>query len=347
MLWALRRYTTRRLNVLTDRLHTVPLMVLMPHGGCNARCLMCDIWKANAEARTLSVDQIRSLLPDLKRLGTERVVLSGGEALMHPNLFTMTQLLRDLGIRITLLSTGLSLERCADQVAEQIDEVTVSLDGTPALHDQIRNIPRAYERLAAGVRAVRSKSAKVRITGRTVVQRINFRALPEIIDTARAAGLDQISFLPVDASSQAFNRLVVWSDDRSQDVVIPEAELDDLHTVLEETLASHFGDFASGFVAESPAKWRNIGQYFSAIHRRAEFPRVNCNAPWVSAVIESDGAVRPCFFLPAYGSLEGGAVEAVLNAKAAIDYRKALDVEAEPTCQRCVCTLSIGPGHPL
>jgi hypothetical protein len=31
-----------------------------------------------------------------------------------------------------------------------------------------------------------------------------------------------------------------------------------------------------------------------------------CNAPWVSAVVETDGAVRPCFFQQAIGNLADG-----------------------------------------
>jgi len=56
-------------------------------------------------------------------------------------------------------------------------------------------------------------------------------------------------------------------------------------------------DFASGFIAESPAKLRRLLQYFAAIHGKAPYPLVRCNAPEFSAVVGASGAVRPCFFI--------------------------------------------------
>jgi hypothetical protein len=43
--------------------------------------------------------------------------------------------------------------------------------------------------------------------------------------------------------------------------------------------------------------------YFDAINGNSDFPRARCNAPHFSTVIEVDGTLRPCYFLPAYGKL--------------------------------------------
>ena len=51
-----------------------------------------------------------------------------------------------------------------------------------------------------------------KITGRTVIHQLNFQKLDSIIESAKEIGLDQISFLPADVSSHAFNREVLWSD---------------------------------------------------------------------------------------------------------------------------------------
>ena len=37
----------RQLTLTTHRIHTLPVVALMPHSRCNCRCVMCDIWKAN------------------------------------------------------------------------------------------------------------------------------------------------------------------------------------------------------------------------------------------------------------------------------------------------------------
>jgi MoaA/NifB/PqqE/SkfB family radical SAM enzyme len=42
-----------------------------------------------------------------------------------------------------------------------------------------------------------------------------------------------------------------------------------------------------------------------------EAPR--CNAPWVSAVLETDGTVRPCFFHEPIGNAREESLAAVIN----------------------------------
>ena len=79
---------------------------------------------------------------------------------------------------------------------------------------------------------------------------------------------------------------------------------------------------------------------YLALAGRAPFPAVQCNAPWVSAVLEPDGNVRPCFFHPAYGSAAEGLEEA-MNSPQAIAFRQSLDVERDETCRRCVCSLNL------
>src|SRR3954467_6228009 len=103
----------RILNQTTNRLFEMPVLILMPHSRCNCRCVMCDIWKANHNKRELSREDLARHMDDFRRFNVQRVVLSGGEALMHSNLWTLCEMLKELGISITLLSTGLLLKRYA------------------------------------------------------------------------------------------------------------------------------------------------------------------------------------------------------------------------------------------
>jgi len=83
------------------------------------------------------------------------------------------------------------------------DDVVVSLDGPREVHDLIRNVPRAFDRLAAGVAAVRAAGGPgTRISGRCTVQRANFHALRATVAAARAVGLERLSFLAADVTSE-------------------------------------------------------------------------------------------------------------------------------------------------
>ena len=145
----------RHRSLQTSVIKAMPLVVLMPHSGCNCRCVMCDIWKDNQNRQQLSANDISRLLVSLKKLGTQQVLMSGGEALLHPAFFHFCELLREEQISVVLLSTGLTLKKHAQQLTEQVSEIIVSLDGDPATHDRIRNIAGAFDLLEEGVKAIR------------------------------------------------------------------------------------------------------------------------------------------------------------------------------------------------
>lgn len=334
-----RRYLTLR----THTIHALPVAIVMPHGGCNCRCIMCDIWKGNASATRLGEADVRELLAGLKRLGTRWVVMSGGEALMHPALFSFCDLLRAEGMKITILSTGLLLKRRAQELVERTDEVIVSVDGSEAVHDAIRRVPNAYARLREGVQALKALKPGFRVTGRCVIQQANFADWPRIVDAAHEMGLDQISFLAADVSTDAFNRPELWDQPRQEEVKLEREQLPRMLQVLEALFRSHAADFASGYIAESPAKLRRIYEYYAAFYGLAEFPAVRCNAPWVSTVVEADGSVRPCFFHAPLGNIKEAPLADILNSPAAIAFRQGLDVASDPICRKCVCSLNLHP----
>ena len=327
---------------LPDPLSHLPILILFPHNRCNCRCLMCDIWK---ERRTLEIGagEVARWREEWRQLGVERVVLSGGEALMHSDLFSLCALLREAGIGITLLSSGLLLARHAEKIAEYVDDLVVSLDGPRDLHDAIRNVPRAFDRLAEGVRVVRAAGPAGTVTARCTVQRRNALRLRDTVAAARDLDLDRISFLAVDLSSTAFNRPEGEGATPREELALAREELPLLAEEIDALERDCAAELASGFVAESAARLRTrLLAYFTAIAGDGPFPGNRCNAPWVSSVVEADGTVRPCFFHPAIGNLrEAGSLGAVLGSPEARAFRASLDVAADPVCQRCVCSLAL------
>jgi MoaA/NifB/PqqE/SkfB family radical SAM enzyme len=341
---SLRRQATRS----THRIHSLPMLVLMPHSSCNCRCLMCDIWKANAMKRELSRADIEAQMGPLRSLHVQRIVLSGGEALMHHNLWQLCALLRELDedLQITLLSTGLLLKHFAPDVVKWCDEVIISLDGSRAVHDAIRRVPRAFDRLAEGIAALRQQQPSYPVSGRCVLQRSNFRDLPNIVDAAHEIGVDRISFMAVDVSSTAFNRPEPWAEPRASEVALDPQETAEFAALVEDTIARYAADFETRFISENPAKLRQLPRYYAALHGAGDFPTSVCNAPWVSSVVEADGTVRPCFFHRSLGNIHEQPLDDILNSPDAIAFRRALNVKTDPICKTCVCTLSLGRRSP-
>jgi MoaA/NifB/PqqE/SkfB family radical SAM enzyme len=310
---------------------------------------MCDIWKANNLKREMSVEELEKHLDAFRQLGVQEVVLSGGEALMHSNLWKFCRLLRTTSARITLLSTGLLLKDEATGILDHCDEVIVSLDGSREVHNRIRNIPSAWERLAEGVAELKSRRSSFRVTARCVIQRANCFDFISMVESARDIGLDQISFLAADISSNAFNRPAPWDRERAAEVALSPGETEEFEKIVQRSFSELKSLYESRFIAETPDKMMRIVNYYRAINGQAEFSAPRCNAPWVSAVIDSEGNVSPCFFHLPYGNLADAALRDVLNSREAVAFRQGLNVDENPVCRRCVCSLHISPrvGRPF
>ncbi len=322
----------------------LPILVLFPHSRCNCRCVMCDIWRIR-QVREITVADLEPHLAGLRQLRVRWVVFSGGEPLMASHLPALARKLRDEGIRTTLLTAGLILAQHADAVAELMDDVIVSLDGPAEIHDRIRGVPRAFDRLKQGIYACRQRRASLPIHGRCTVQKENFRQLRALIPAARELQLDSLSFLAADVTSEAFNRPVRWTENRTSHIALDAAEADEVEDEIEALIREYNQEIHSGFIREDPEKLRSIARRFRC-HLGQLVPLApRCNAPWVSAVIEADGTVRPCFFHRPVGNIQEGPLAEILNGSEAVGFRSQLDVAHNEICQRCVCSLFLDAGH--
>ena len=320
------------------RISTLPILILNVHERCNCRCLMCDIWKRESGAE-LGIEELARHRESILRLGVRQVVLTGGEPLMHQNLAALCLFLKECGVKITLLSTGLLLKKRAEMVASSIDEIIVSLDGSEEIHDSIRRVRGGFQLIREGILEVRRLKPEMPILGRSTVQKANHASLRKTVLAARGLGLDSISFLASDLTSQAFNRELVWPGERQNEVALTSNEVDALEAEIESLIREHGEEIAAKYIVERPEKLRRIARHFRAQLGQASPEAPRCNAPWVSAVVEVDGSVRPCFFHPTIGSLRTTSLEEALNGAQALSFRSSLNIAENPTCRRCVCSL--------
>lgn len=322
-----------------SELASMPILILNVHSNCNCRCVMCDIWKreTHEQARVADLERHRA---SLRKLGVRQVVLTGGEPLLHNDLGALCEFFREEKIRLTLLTTGLLLLKRADEVSRWFDEVIVSIDGPAEIHNSIRRVRGGFELISQGVAAVHARKSHMPVACRTTVQKANHVSLRATVAAAKLFGFDSISFLAADVTSEAFNRPLVWPGERQSEISLTVDEVAALEVEIERLIGEHGEDIRRRYVVEGPEKLRRIARRFREHlgHMKPESPV--CNAPWVSAVIEVDGAVRPCFFHRAVGSVRASTLEEVVNGEAAKRFRRSLRIEENPTCRRCVCSLN-------
>jgi len=196
-----------------------------------------------------------------------------------------------------------------------------------------------------GVEAVHRFRPDMPIRARCTVQKANHQMLCESVEAARRIGLLSISFLAADLASAAFNRPQGWSEERRNQIALTSSEIEALDAEVERLISQRGHELRSGFVVESPEKLRRIVAHFRA-HLAQVSPRApRCNAPWVSAVVDAGGDVRPCFFHQVLGNIHEQSLVEVLNSPQALQFRRELDVRHNPICRQCVCSLYLPRGE--
>jgi MoaA/NifB/PqqE/SkfB family radical SAM enzyme len=316
-------------NLLGDRLFALPVAILYITDKCNSRCISCDYWRYG---RThMSMDLVRRLADELPRSGARYVLLSGGEPLMHPEWDSIATTFKRAGLRVAMVTSGIMLPRFVDKVAPVIDELYISLDGaTPESYKAIRGV----DGLGLIEQGTRALAGKLPITFRTTVQRGNYREIPALIRLTCSWGATHHSFLAVDVSTHAaFAR----QDAFESELALTASDLPEFDRVLDEVERDFAPEFELGYLSESPEKMRRLRQYFAALLGQDKFPYVRCNAPRFSTVIETGGALKPCYFLPATGKLNGASLLQSLNAPEAMDMRRQQRLGERQECERCVC----------
>jgi MoaA/NifB/PqqE/SkfB family radical SAM enzyme len=329
-----------QLNVRTHRTWALPIVLYAVTSRCNSRCVSCDWWRTDG-ATDLRRDEVATLCRDLPALRTKLVVFTGGEPLVRDDVFDLADLFLAQGVALHLLTSGLALERHAQAIADRFAAVTISLDGhTRALYRAIRGVD-GLEAVERGVRRLKALRPALPVRARSTLQGRNFRVLPDLIDKAQSMGVDQISFLAADVSSDSFGRGPSGATPNPHGLLLEPAEADEFERVIDKALSTHAHAFRAGRVAESGDKLHKLANYYRAHQGRGAFPEVQCNAPWASAVIEANGTLRPCFFQPAVGSVRDKGLRALLDDEM-VRFRRGLDVACNATCQRCVCSLRVG-----
>lgn len=165
---------------------------------CNARCVMCNVWKENV-TDDLSAEDISSILKQDFFQDLQHVGLSGGEPMLRQDILEIIGAfltLPDLK-SISVTSHGFNTRRhekfleparrlCSERGVTFV--LNLSLDGIGVVHDKVRGIPGGFEKTMETLRHARSCGIAVR--AQCTVSRINVFHLPAIQAFAEAEGLD-------------------------------------------------------------------------------------------------------------------------------------------------------------
>jgi MoaA/NifB/PqqE/SkfB family radical SAM enzyme len=127
---------------------------------CNLRCRHCYLGPGRAV--DLSVAEVKSVLQEFERMQGLRVLVTGGEPVLHPRFGELNDLLARLSLRIVLFTNGSIVNRIPSG-ALNVHEVQVSLDGLEQAHDALRG-PGSYRQAVRAIEEARAEGLDVSVS---------------------------------------------------------------------------------------------------------------------------------------------------------------------------------------
>ena len=140
---------------------------------CNLRCKHCY---SEPAGQHLSVEQIRSILKEFEEMQGLRVLVTGGEPLLHPRFEEINEMLPDFALRRVLFTNGVLLKNGMLKRLK-VHEIQVSIDGVGDSHDALRGAGN-YERALNAVRQAQDAGFEVSVA--TMVHAANLRDFDEM-----------------------------------------------------------------------------------------------------------------------------------------------------------------------
>lgn len=160
---------------------------------CGLKCKHC---KASAKTRPdpdeLTTQEGYSLIDQIAEFGSPYPILrlTGGNALMRPDIFHLIKYSKEKGITTTIApSTTPLLNRENIMKLKEVgcDTVAMSIDGATAeRHDTFRGVPGTFHQLVEATKIMKEIDLPFRLL--TTVSKFNVRELPEIMMLANELG---------------------------------------------------------------------------------------------------------------------------------------------------------------
>jgi MoaA/NifB/PqqE/SkfB family radical SAM enzyme len=283
---------------------------------CNYKCGYCDYWRRPNYREEMSIDEWKKALVDLRDfIGHFHIEFSGGEPYIKKGFVDLITFCGEQGLKWGVTTNGGAFrnEKVVDwTVAAKPFNINISIDSLNAdTHDHARGIDGSLGDIIAGIEALTRAKARhgvdFPIIVKSVVHKLNFRQLPDMVDWIRGIGATAINFQPVEQ----------YTDGAKDEFWIGPEDLGELITVRDRLLdmKRHGAPILNTELLLS--LWPN---HF----RREKAPReaMPCRIGMRNYFIRSDGRVEVCWNFPPIGNVRTQTAREIWYGKEGSERRK-------------------------
>lgn len=283
---------------------------------CNARCKHCYNDSGTKRNNELTFEEIKKLLDELARMGVVNVVLTGGEPLLHPHLFSIIKHIRSKPMSLMLFTNGTLVTEETVRTLKDLGiiSVAVSLDGaTPETNDSFRGVPGGFEKTVKAIEILKKAGIPLRIN--VCVHKGIISEFADLLNLFEKWKIDEHSVWPVSYTGR---------NEKEDFLVTPEE--------YKKILA-------------------HLRQYEESRGIKKEIPynpqQINCGIGMGSLTIRSDGSVTPCPSFPdeiILGNIRKDSVTKIWNDSPFLRKMRRFDASENDQCRGCSFIKACGGG---
>ena len=152
---------------------------------CNLRCRHCYI--GGGLDQDLPIEKVKRLFDEFEEIQGLRMLVSGGEPLLHPQFWEIHALLKDRAFRSILLSNGTLITRDTAR-SLHVHEVQISLDGMKKGHESVRGRG-TYEKTLSAIDCLQESGIRVSIA--TMIHRGNVKEFDQLASFIQSKGIEE------------------------------------------------------------------------------------------------------------------------------------------------------------
>ena len=265
---------------------------------CNLRCIMCDRWKwGSTHKEELTSDELFSLFDELSSLGTQHILISGGEPLLRKDFNEIIRYITQKGIKVTIITNGVFLtEDLATVLIESDATIIISLDASnEEIYSQIRGRQGVFPIIIKNISALanlRDINEKGYISMHMVIQKQNLNDVLPFFNLGKKLNVNTISYGLVHGPHIPERNIGFNKEDYSnlkatiKKLIDLKKKKHDIQIDLRQELIAIYDNQISSESLES-------GLLVKELFKQAPVPCISLNY-W--ALIDAFGDVYPCCY---------------------------------------------------
>ncbi|RPI17135.1 MAG: radical SAM protein [Ignavibacteriae bacterium] len=332
-------------------------IVLGVNNLCNLHCKMCDVGtgyeSSNFYHHLMGSHPVNMPLELIRKIINETALYfpkaklgyAFTEPSIYPHLIESLEYAKKKGLFTALTTNGLNLSKLAGKLVNAgLNELNVSLDGIPEIHNKIRGHVRSFESAFEGLKQISAQAkGNLKIAVYCTITEWNYDSLAEFVMLFKDIPLKEIGFMHTNYTTgeimkkhnEKFGNSYPASESSMDGINISNMDINVLQREIEK-----IKQLRPGFKITFAPEIYTVDELNSFYFEPGKSIGKICNDSFRNIMVKSDGTVIPshgrCYKVTA-GNIYNNNIKEIWNSAAISTFRKTLIKEGGllPACSRC------------